>query len=64
MRPWWSLVDQPDMTEELNEADRDHTVSVPSRGGRTLGGWEDVEVVHCRPEAADQWDARLWRPRP
>lgn len=52
MLPWPKLGVQPDEPDELNEPDDEHTVEVELPDGTT---------VWCTPEAADQWNPRLWR---
>lgn len=61
MNPWWWLRSQPSAPDELNEPDDVHPVRVPTR----LDHHGDAdEAVWARREAADQWNARVWRTRP
>ncbi|ACZ31082.1 hypothetical protein Xcel_2064 [Xylanimonas cellulosilytica DSM 15894] len=55
--PWWWVRRQPDPPEELNEPDAEHPVRVVTRRDRF--GQVD-EAVYARPEAAADWDERLW----
>jgi hypothetical protein len=44
----------------LNEPDDEHTTQVPFTGYETPTGYQTEEGVYCKPETADQWDARQW----